>query len=151
MGKQAVIFAIILLTATVVCATVVGQQRPPPPAPPFRVIVHPGNPVSSVERKFLEDAFLKKVTVWPSGEVIKPVDLPPDSPVRRRFSHDILNRSVEAVKGYWQQRIFSGRDVPPPELDGDDEVVKYVLKHEGGVGYVSGTAETGDCKTLIVR
>jgi hypothetical protein len=151
MGKQAVIFAIILLTATVVCATVLGQQRPPPPAPPFRVIVHPGNPVSSVERKFLEDAFLKKVTVWPNGEVIKPVDLPPDSPVRRRFSHDILNRSVEAVKGYWQQRIFSGRDVPPPELDGDDEVVKYVLKHEGGVGYVSGTAETGDCKTLIVR
>ena len=37
---------------------------------------------------------------------------------------------------YWQQRIFSGRDVPPPEFELDREVVEYVLKHAGAIGYV---------------
>ena len=63
----------------------------------------------------------------------------------------MLKRSVEAVKGYWQQRIFSGRDVPPPELETDDEVVRYVLKHEGAVGYVSGSADARRRKVVSVR
>jgi ABC-type phosphate transport system substrate-binding protein len=147
MSQRRALFAILLLAATVVCSTVFGQ-RPPPV---YRIIVHPSNPATSVDRSFLEDAFLKKITTWPGGDVIHPVDLAPDSPVRRKFTHDVLNRSVEAVKGYWQQRIFSGRDVPPPEMDSDDDVVKFVLKHEGGVGYVSGTAAIGDAKIVVVQ
>jgi ABC-type phosphate transport system substrate-binding protein len=119
--------------------------------PPFVVIVHPRNSDSSADRKFLEDAFLKKVTTWPDGEDIHPADLVADSPVRRRFSEDVLNRSVEAVKAYWQQRIFSGGDVPPPEFESDDEVVRYVAGHEGAVGYVSGAANIGGTKVLGVR
>jgi ABC-type phosphate transport system substrate-binding protein len=148
MSQRRALFAILLLAATVVCSTVFGQQRP---VPVYRIIVNPGNPATSVDRSFLEDAFLKKITTWPGGDVIHPVDLAPDSPVRRKFTRDVLNRSVEAVKGYWQQRIFSGRDVPPPEMDSDDDVVRFVLKHEGGVGYVSGTAAIGDAKIVVVQ
>jgi hypothetical protein len=150
MRRPLTLFAMLVLAAMVVCSTVLGQQRPPPPPPAYRVIVNPSNAMGSADRKFLEDAFLKKVTLWPGGEGIRPVDLPPDSPVRRRFTREVLNRSVEAVKGYWQQRIFSGRDVPPPELDTDEDIVRFVLKHEGGLGYVSGTADTAGCKVLVV-
>ncbi len=139
----------LIVALTALCATVFGQQHSPPP--PYQVIVHPRNPEVSVDRKFLEDAFLKKITAWPNDDVIRPADLAPDSPVRRAFTRDVLNRSVEAVKGYWQQRIFSGRDVPPPEFQQDEEVVQFVLKHEGGVGYVSGTTKVNGCKVLVVR
>ncbi|MGD0528183.1 MAG: hypothetical protein ABSE49_23820, partial [Polyangiaceae bacterium] len=128
-------------------ATVLGQ----PPPPPYLIIVHPRNATTSVDRKFLEDAFLKKITAWPNDDVIRPADLAPDSPTRRAFTREVLNRSVEAVKGYWQQRIFSGRDVPPPEFQRDDEVVQFVLKHEGGIGYVSGTANVDGCRVVAVR
>jgi len=138
-----------LLALTALCATVFAEQHPT--APVYVVIVNPGSQAAAVDRQFLEDAFLKKVTTWPNGEVIRPVDLAPDSPVRARFTHDVLNRTVEAVKGYWQQRIFSGRDVPPPEFAVDDDVVKFVLKHTGGLGYVSGGASVGDAKTVAVR
>jgi ABC-type phosphate transport system substrate-binding protein len=120
-------------------------------APAYQVIVHPANPATSVEREFLADAFLKKVATWPSGESLHPVDLAPSSPVRRAFSEEVLHRSVADVKGYWQQRIFAGRDVPPPELDADDDVIKYVLKYEGAVGYVSGTARVSGPKVVAVR
>jgi hypothetical protein len=139
------------LLGLALCATVYGQSRAAGPGPDFLIIVHPGNEATGAERQFLEEAFLKKVTQWPNGSVIRPVDLVPSSPVRRRFSEQVLNRSVEAVKGYWQQRIFSGRDIPPPELDTDDEVVAFVLKHEGGVGYVSAAATLNGAKVLVVR
>jgi len=117
----------------------------------YRVIAHPSNAMTVVERRFLSDAFLKKATRWPNGEIIRPVDLGADAAARRRFSIDVLSRSVEAVKSYWQQAIFAGRDVPPPELDNDDEVLKYVLKYPGAVGYVSGGANTGAAKLLVVK
>jgi ABC-type phosphate transport system substrate-binding protein len=116
----------------------------------YKVIVHPTNPISSVERKFLEDAFLKKVVTWPGGASIRPADLAASSPVRRTFSEEVLMRSVNAVRAYWQQHIFSGRALPPPELDTNDDVVHYVLKHEGAVGYLSAGASQGDCKVVDV-
>jgi ABC-type phosphate transport system substrate-binding protein len=120
-------------------------------APAYRVIVHPSNGQTSLERRFIAEAFLKKTTRWSDGGVIKPVDLSPDSAVRQQFSDEILQRSVAAVKSYWQQMIFSGRDVPPPELKTDEEVVAYVLKNPGAIGYVSGSGAIGDAHVVTVR
>lgn len=117
----------------------------------YRVIVHPSNPTASVDRGVLADAFLKKTTRWSHGEPIRPVDQTADSSARRRFSEDVLKRSVSAVKSYWQQAIFSGRNIPPAELDSDQAVVQFVLKHPGAVGYVSATGATGDAKVIAVR
>jgi ABC-type phosphate transport system substrate-binding protein len=110
-------------------------------APPFRVVIHPSNPLRVAERQLVADAFLKKTTRWSGGEPIRAVDLRPGDQVRRRFSESILKRSVGAVRSYWQQRIFSGRDVPPPELDSESSVVAYVAKTPGAIGYVSGGAK----------
>jgi ABC-type phosphate transport system substrate-binding protein len=120
-------------------------------APAYRVIVHPDNPITSVTRDFLIDAFLKRTTRWSDGEAIRPVDQRADSLVRRYFSEHILQRSVAAVKSYWQQRIFSGRELPPPELDSDEAVVGYVLKHRGALGYVSGSAKLERAKVVQVQ
>jgi ABC-type phosphate transport system substrate-binding protein len=139
----------VLCALSALTGPVAAGAQPPPPA--YRIIVHPKNPNSALERQFLEDAFLKKTTRWPNDEAIHPADLVPSSPVRRKFSEEVLRRSVEEVKSYWQQRIFSGRDVPPPEFSSDDEAVAYVLKHEGAVGYVSGTANVGSAKIVTVR
>jgi hypothetical protein len=137
-----------LLLALTALATRVSAQQPA--VPTYRVIVHPKNPMLTLNRKFVEDAFLKKATRWPNQDVIRPADLAPRFTARRRFSQEVLDRSVAAVQAYWQQRIFSGRDVPPPQFDNDDKVVEYVLKHEGAVGYVSGNADVRGAKTVFV-
>jgi hypothetical protein len=114
----------------------------------FVVIVNRANGVAAVSRAFLSDAFLKKATHWDGGERIEPVDLRPDSFVRRAFSSSVLRRPVGAVRSYWQQRIFSGGDLPPPELDSDDAVVRYVARYPGAIGYVSVSASLGETKAL---
>jgi hypothetical protein len=119
--------------------------------PAYRIITHPSNPDTSVERRFLAQAFLKKASTWSDGEPIRPVDLLAGSPVRRRFSEEVLERPVAAVRSYWQQMIFSGRGLPPPELDNDEAVVGYVSKHPGAIGYVSGTADVRSTRVIVVR
>jgi ABC-type phosphate transport system substrate-binding protein len=117
----------------------------------FQVVVHPENPTGSVGRDFLEQAFLKRKTRWPDDETVRPVDQRADSAVRERFSEVVLRRSVAAVKRYWQQQIFTGRGVPPPELDTDRAVVEYVRRHRGAVGYVAESADVGAVKTISFR
>lgn len=122
------------------------------PAPDsFRLIVHASNPASSMDRDFVAAAFLKKATRWDDGQTIRPVDLPQASSVRKSFSNNVLRRSVSAVRNYWQQRIFSGRGVPPPELESEAAVAEYVARNPGAVGYVSGSVELGRVKVLALK
>src|SRR3954464_3016814 len=120
-----------------------GQLAHADSTPEFRVLVHPENSSTSLSRDFVTDVFLKRATRWQDGEAVHPVDQRADAFVRRSFSDSVLRRSVSAVKRYWQQRIFSGRDLPPPELDGDEAIIAYVLKHRGAIGYVSASAKPG--------
>jgi hypothetical protein len=117
----------------------------------YLIIVNPNNPETEVDRAFLEGAFLKKVTRWPNDQVIRPAELVAGAPARRRFSQEILERSVEAVEGYWQQRIFSGRDVPPPDFATSQEVIHYVLKYEGAIGCIAADSDLAGVKILTIK
>lgn len=117
----------------------------------YVLVVHPANPAREVERSFVAQAFLKKATHWPSGVPIQPVDLDQKSSVRRRWSDEVLNRSVEAVKSYWQQMIFSGRSLPPPEVNNDEQVIDFVVHRVGSIGYVSADANLHGAHVLTLR
>lgn len=145
---------IVLVLATVLVAMIAlavpeRDARAAGP-PPYLVVVNQQNGASSLSRRFVSDVFLKKSTRWSNDSVVKPVDLGPDSSTRRAFSEEVLKRSVAEVKSYWQQVVFAGRDVPPPELAGDDEVLKFVAGHPGAIGYVSGTANVSTVKVVSV-
>jgi ABC-type phosphate transport system substrate-binding protein len=144
-------FAIAALVWFAVAGGVSAQSA----GPAYRIIVHPSNQAASVTRRFLAEAFLKKTTRWPDGEAIRPVDLEPSSATRARFTEEVLARSVGAVKSYWQQLIFAGRDLPPPELESDAAVVRYVLRNSGAVGYISGdagaTTNLGGARVLPIK
>lgn len=149
MKPRSLAHLVLVLALSALAATVYAKEAPPPPAA-YLIIVHPTNPATTVSRTFLQDAFLKKATRWPHAGSIQPADLKTTSVTRIKFTEEVLGRTVNAVRFYWQQRIFSGRGVPPPELDGDEKVVAYVLEYEGAVGYVSGSAKLNGAKPLAV-
>lgn len=118
--------------------------------PGFKVIVNPEGSTQAETREFLTDVFLKRVVRWRNGDAVKPVDQRADAAQRHRFSESVLRRSVASVRNYWQQQIFSGRGVPPPELDSDGAVVKYVVGHRGAVGYVASSTDTAKVRVLHI-
>ena len=126
--------------------------QPAGAAEEFVVIVNAANPVTSVASGQLSSLFLKKLTQWGGGLPAMPVDLGPESPVRESFSRQIHRKGTAAVKAYWQQMIFSGREVPPAEKASAREVVAFVSANRGGVGYVpAGTALGAGVKTVEVK
>jgi ABC-type phosphate transport system substrate-binding protein len=117
----------------------------------FQVIVNTANNLDTIDQKFLAEAFLKKKTYWPDMRVIQVVDLESSSQVRRLFSEQILDRPVSAVRNYWQQILFSGRGVPPPEFKTEQEALNFVASHANAIGYVSNFADLHLVKVLKVQ
>ncbi len=146
--RRPVLLALLLAAARGVTGSRLARAEPDAG---LRLIVHASNPQTSASRDFVADAFLKKATRWPHGDAISPVDLRAGSAVRRRFCEVVLKRSLAAVRSYWQQRIFSGRDVPPPEVDSEESVVSYVAKYPGAVGYVKAATKLSGVKELLIR
>jgi len=121
------------------------------PAASFLVVVNEANPISSLSQEELSDLFLKKSSRWGDGSLVVPVDQGEDSQVRERFNREVHRKSAAGVRAYWQQRIFSGRDIPPPEKRGDAEVIAFVRNNPAAIGYISAAASTSGVKVLAVR
>jgi ABC-type phosphate transport system substrate-binding protein len=119
--------------------------------PGFLVVVNEVNPVSSLSREELSELFLKKKSSWPDGSLVLPVDQLEETGVREGFNRDVHRKRNTAIRAYWQQRIFSGRDVPPPEKESDANVILYVRNHPGAIGYVSTIWPGAGVKTIAVR
>jgi ABC-type phosphate transport system substrate-binding protein len=147
MRSSRLVLAIVTLVALLVTAT--GHDVSAESG--FSVIVNGRNNARALDKKTLADAFLKKRTQWGDETTILPIDLGRASPVRKQFSEQVIGRSVSAVRTYWNRLVFSGRGVPPPEVASDDEVVRYVSKHAGAIGYVSASTNLKDSGVKIIE
>lgn len=118
----------------------------------FKVLVNASSPTVELTKKETSKLFLKKIKRWKeNNEAVLPVDQVEDSPVREQFSEEIHGKKVSSIKAYWQKQIFSGRGVPPPEKASDEEVLKYVEKNVGAIGYVSESTEIDTYAIKVVK
>ena len=114
------------------------------------VVVNSANPVSSMSREKVAQIFLRQMVVWGNGDEVLPVDQIERAPARAAFARDVQLQSVKALKTYWQQRIFSGDESPPPERVTDSDVLTYVRSNAGAIGYVLEGTELGAGDKAIV-
>lgn len=140
---------VLLPTLSLLAAT--GRKDGETPPVPFLVIVHSSNAEIGLTKSELSRLFLKRVARWKDERPVVPVDLDEGSPVRRSFSRAIHGRDVPAIKSYWQQQIFSGRGVPPREVDSEEEVVRLVGRNPGAIGYVSTAAPLTGVKVVKIE
>lgn len=117
----------------------------------YKVIVHPENPVSTVDRTFLRDIYLRKATDWTGARPMRPIDLAKRFSVRDRFAQEVLRKTPAQLKTYWNQQIFSGKGVPPPEAESTAAAVAYVLANPGAIAYLPTDADPGKAKVIKVN
>ena len=131
------------LALTSVTTTLTAQE--------FKVIVNSANGTAELPSGVMAKLFLKQVAKFPNGTAVLPVDLAKTSAVRASFSKAALGRAVGAIETYWQQQIFSGKDVPPESKSSDDDVVAYVKANPGAIGYVKAGASTAGVKVVEIK
>jgi ABC-type phosphate transport system substrate-binding protein len=117
----------------------------------YKLIVHPDNPVAAVDRDFVRGAYLRKATEWGHRHTIRPIDLSTRFPARERFAQHVLKKTLSQLRNYWNQQIFSGKGVPPPEASSTADVIAYVLAHPGAIGYLPADADAGRAKVIRIR
>ena len=107
------------------------------------IVVNAANSVSTMKREHLAKIFLRQIETWNDGQEILPVDQIDRSPARAAFARRIEGQSVSALRRYWQERIFTGNESPPPERVTDADVLTYVRSNAGAIGYVTEGVELG--------
>jgi ABC-type phosphate transport system substrate-binding protein len=114
------------------------------------VIVNPSNPTATMNKADVSKLFLKQTGTWSDGAKVVPVDLAKTSATRADFTRAVHGRSMEAILAYWNQKMFSGADVPPPQKTSERDVIEFVRANPGAVGYVSASAPVQQVKVLRI-
>jgi ABC-type phosphate transport system substrate-binding protein len=99
-------------------------------------VVAAKNPVSTLSKNQIADIFLGKMTRFPDGRQVLPIDQVENSSARETFYLKFTGMSPAQLKAHWSKIIFTGRGQPPPEVSNGIEVKKFIAKHPDAIGYI---------------
>lgn len=122
-----------------------------PVRPPSVVIIaNPTVQAREISADDLRAVFLGTKTSLPDGDYLKPV-LEKGGPVHAAFLKRYLGKTDFALQTYYRSLIFSGKGSMPTTLSSDAEVVAYVQRNRGAIGYVDPSAVDNGVKTIRVK
>ena len=116
----------------------------------IKVIANPSVGATAVSADDLKGVFLATKTSLGDGSHVEPV-LEKGGPAHEAFVKDYLGKTDAALQTYYRSLVFTGKGSMPKTLGGDAEVVAYVAKTKGAIGYVGSGASTAGVKTLEVK
>ncbi|MGD0792729.1 MAG: TonB family protein [Terriglobales bacterium] len=97
----------------------------------------------------LRRVFLKEKISLADGTHVEPV-LEKNGPVHEAFLQEYLGMSEDDLQTYYRTLVFTGRGSMPKAFGSDAEVVAYVARTRGAIGYVSSAASAQGVKTLAI-
>jgi ABC-type phosphate transport system substrate-binding protein len=107
-----------------------------PAAADIVVVVHPDSGVERLSREEVINIFLGRLRQFPSGISAQPVDLSPTQADKSIFYRLLVNKELAEINAYWARLVFSGRTVPPRQVEGSEEMLAMVARSPGHIGYV---------------
>ena len=142
-----------MVALLVVAALSVGAPRAEAQAGKYVVVVNPSNPIRRLSQSQLSRIYLGKLQGWDIKGRVEPVvvlDLKAGSPLREKFTQDVLRKSTSEAEADWRQEIYSGRSFPPLEQT-EPEALAQVRTSLGGIAYVSASADLKGVKVVSVQ
>ncbi len=80
--------------------------------------------------------FLGKVTRYPSGEEVEPLNMDPSDPGFAKFARVVLKKTPSQLKAYWAKRIFTGKGKPPRSISNAAELRALVASNKRYLTYL---------------
>jgi ABC-type phosphate transport system substrate-binding protein len=115
-----------------------------------KVIANSSVTASTISADELKGVFLVTKTALSDGSHVEPV-LEKSGATHESFVKEYLGKSDSALQTYYRSLVFTGKASMPKTLGADSEVVAYVAKTKGAIGYVGAGASTAGVKTLEVK
>ena len=115
-----------------------------------KIIANVSVGAADVSMDELKSVFLSTKTSFGESGHVEPV-LEKAGPAHEAFLKDFLGKTDSALSTYYRGLVFTGKGSMPKTLGSDAEVVAYVSKTKGAIGYVSASSDTAGVKTLAVK
>ena len=96
----------------------------------------------------LRRIYLRQRRFWDDREPILPVNREYRSTLRRAFDERVFGAMRESLGRYWNEQYFQGV-LPPPTLESDSAVLKYVAARKNAVGYVNAKQVDASVRVLL--
>jgi len=113
-----------------------------------RIIANPSVQAESISAAEVKSVFLEERHSLRDGTHVEPVLS--GGPAHTAFLKEFLGHSDDTLQEYYRALVFTGKGLMPKALRSDEEVVAYVARTRGAIGYVSATAAVEGVKTLTV-
>ena len=116
----------------------------------LKVIANPSVSASSISTDEIKGVFLETKTSLSDGSHVEPV-LEKSGATHEAFLKEYIGKTDAALETYYRGLVFTGKASMPKMLPSDAEVVSYVAKTKGAIGYVSAGASAPGTKTIEVK
>jgi TonB family protein len=114
-----------------------------------KVIANASVRADTISAADLKRVFLEEKNSLADGSHVEPV-LDKDGRVHTAFLQEYLGMSEDDLQAYYRTLVFTGRGSMPKTLGSEAEVVAYVARTRGAIGYVSSAASVEGVKTLAI-
>jgi TonB family protein len=114
-----------------------------------KVIANPSVKTDSISVEDLKSVFLEEKSSLNDGSHVEPV-LSKGGSAHDAFVKQYLGKTDANLQTYYRTLVFTGKGSMPKAEGSDSDVVAYVARTRGAIGYVSPGASTEGVKTLAV-
>lgn len=137
------------LRLVLVVAGLLGSALPSAFAKEVKVIANSSIKADSISAAELKSVFLEEKLSLGDGTHVEPVQ-EKDGAVHQAFLQQYLGKTADDLQTYYRTLVFTGKASMPKELGSDAEVVAYVARTRGAIGYVAAETNTEGVKTLTI-
>lgn len=136
----------LLLSLGILCLGVLNTLR----AADYILIVHSSVATEAVGKEELKNILLGNKTKWEGGQLIK-LAIQAGGVAHEKLVPEITARSADQYEKYLKKQVFTGKGVMPEVAKSDAEMIAYVGKTPGAIGYVGAGTDISGVKALKVN
>jgi ABC-type phosphate transport system substrate-binding protein len=114
------------------------------------IIVHQNVPETTITEKTLQEIFLGKRVQWKDNSTIHPVTVR-EAKLHKAFLKQYVNKSIAKWNAHWKRMVFTGNGTPPKQFTTQQELLEYVAKTAGAIGYVDAEPSIENVTIIAVR
>lgn len=99
------------------------------------IIANPDVPADALNKDEIKNFFLGKTPQWSNQDMVTIV-ISEDAAVHKKFLKGYIRRTSAQFTNVWRNNLFSGKGKQPIKAASIDELVEYVSKTKGAIGYI---------------
>ncbi|CBL43668.1 conserved hypothetical protein [gamma proteobacterium HdN1] len=115
------------------------------------VIVHPSNPVKSMDEEDLRRIYMGRMRLFPGTSLgVEAVDLPEENPRFVEFYQSLTHLAPARLRRQRASFLFSGKGRLPRVVESEAEVLRFVTESPAAIGYLDKSQVNGAVRVVAV-